>query len=183
MSNNIVAFYHPTLGFHIEAMTDEQGEPWFVASKVAKALGYRNAPDMTRRLDSEDVTTRSTRTERYSHRQVIVIKKSGLYAAVLGSQLRSAKAFKRWVTSEVLPSIRKNGGYIVGQERLNVEGLDAQFVADAFHQTMRQALSLSAQFQGELEKAYSVRDEAVLQRDAAHWGRRDHPGNPWHGRS
>jgi prophage antirepressor-like protein len=85
-------------------------EPWFVAADVSRILGYRMASDMTRRLDSEDRGTRSVRTPS-GDQEMIVISEPGLYLAVLGSQVDGAKAFKRWITREVLPAIRKTGTY------------------------------------------------------------------------
>jgi len=86
------------------------GEPWFVAADIARILGYRMASDMTRRLDPEDRGTRPVRTPS-GEQQMTVINEPGLYDAVLGSQVPGARNFKRWVTREVLPTIRKTGGY------------------------------------------------------------------------
>lgn len=91
------------------------GEPWFVAADVAVILGYRMASDMTRRLDPEDRGTRSVRTPS-GDQDMTVISEPGLYVSVLGSKVRGAKAFKRWVTHEVIPSIRKTGSYGVQRE-------------------------------------------------------------------
>lgn len=98
------------------------GEPWFVASDIAKALGYRMASDMTRRIDDEDKGTHSVSTPS-GLQNMSIINESGLYSAILESKLPSAKNFKRWVTKEVLPSIRKNGGYIAGQETMSDDEL------------------------------------------------------------
>ena len=97
-------------------------EPWFVASDIAKALGYRMASDMTRRIDDEDKGYAKMSTHG-GEQEMSIINESGLYAGVFCSSLESAKRFKHWVTSEVLPSIRKNGGYIAGQENLSDEEL------------------------------------------------------------
>lgn len=97
-------------------------EPWFVASDIAKALGYRMASDMTRRIDDEDKGYAKMSTHG-GEQEMSIINESGLYAGVFCSSLESAKRFKHWVTSEVLPSIRKNGGYIAGQETLSDEEL------------------------------------------------------------
>lgn len=91
------------------------GKPYFVASDVARALGYAVPKTAAaKHVDGEDKL--STRIE-YSGqgRDVIVINESGLYSLIFGSKLDSAKKFKKWVTSEVLPSIRKTGGYGVPQ--------------------------------------------------------------------
>lgn len=89
-------------------------EPWFVASDVACALGYRMASDMTRRLDSDEKGTRPMRTHGGEQR-LSIINEAGLYSAILGSKVPGAKAFQRWVTHEVLPSIRKRGGYMAAR--------------------------------------------------------------------
>lgn len=86
------------------------GEPWFVAADVAVILGYRMASDATRRLDEDEKGTRSVRTPG-GEQTVSVVNEPGLYSLVLGSKLPDAKRFKRWMTHEVLPSIRKTGSY------------------------------------------------------------------------
>jgi len=89
-------------------------EPWFVASDIAKALGYRMASDLTRRLEDEDKGTHSVSTPS-GEQNMTIINESGLYDAVLGSKIPSARKFKRWVTREVLPAIRKHGMYAVDE--------------------------------------------------------------------
>lgn len=106
--NDITIFNH--LGNDIRVMTDEQGEPLFVASDVAKILGYRDAYNMTRRLDPDEKGTRSASTLG-GIQEVTTINESGLYTAILGSEVKGAREFKRWVTSEVLPTIRRHGMY------------------------------------------------------------------------
>lgn len=91
------------------------GEPWFVAKDVADVLGYRMASDMCRRLDEDEKGTQKTRTPG-GEQEVTVISESGLYNAVLGSAKPEAKAFKKWVTSEVLPTIRKHGAYVTNEK-------------------------------------------------------------------
>lgn len=88
----------------------KQYEPWFVASDVAKVLGYRNASDAARLLDDDEKGTHNLRTLG-GEQKVIIVNESGLYALVLKSRKPEAKPFRRWVTSEVLPAIRKTGGY------------------------------------------------------------------------
>lgn len=99
----------------VRALLDENGEPRFVASDVAKVLGYRMASDMTRRLDDDEKGTRSVRTPG-GEQEMAVITEPGLYSAVLGSKVPGAKAFKRWVTHEVLPALRRQGGYMVARD-------------------------------------------------------------------
>ena len=85
-------------------------EPWFVAADVADPLGYRMASDLTRRLDADEKGTRSVRTPS-GVQQMTVISEAGLYAAILGSRVEGAKRFKRWVTHDLLPTIRRTGKY------------------------------------------------------------------------
>ena len=96
----------------IRAVRGDDGEPMFVAKDVAKTLGYRMASDMTRRLDEDEKGTRSVRTPG-GEQEMAVITEAGLYSAILGSRVPEAKAFKRWVTHEVLPALRRDGGYMV----------------------------------------------------------------------
>ena len=95
-------------------MTDEQGETWFVGKDVAEALGYSNPQKAIRdHVDDEDKTTVAIRDTGSNYKsQAIFINESGLYSLVLSSKLPQARVFKHWVTSEVLPQIRKTGGYI-----------------------------------------------------------------------
>lgn len=89
-------------------------EPWFVGKDVAQALGYSNTRDaIFRHIDKDDKTTVviSDTGSNYKSKTAF-INESGLYSLIFGSKLPSAKQFKRWVTSEVLPQIRKTGGYI-----------------------------------------------------------------------
>ena len=107
--NEVIPFtYEDT---NVRTVATEDGTPWFVASDVAKILGYRMASDMTRRLDEDERGTRSVRTLGGTQ-EMTVITESGLYSAILGSKVEGARDFKRWVTHEVLPSIRKRGGYL-----------------------------------------------------------------------
>lgn len=87
------------------------GEPWFVGKDVAEALGYERPTDTVRkRVDDEDRGISKMETPS-GKQEMTIINESGIYTLVFGSKLDSAKRFKRWVTSEVLPSIRKTGSY------------------------------------------------------------------------
>jgi len=94
----------------VRAVVGADGEPWFVAADVSAVLEYRGAPDMTRILDADEKGTQIVRTPG-GEQEMTVINESGLYSAVLRSRKPEAKRFKRWVTAEVLPSIRKTGSY------------------------------------------------------------------------
>ena len=90
-----------------------EGEPWFVGKDVAQALGYSNTRDaLDRHVDDEDKNTVVNPVGNRGNPNMIIINESGLYSLVLSSKLPTAKAFKRWITSEVIPSIRKHGAYI-----------------------------------------------------------------------
>lgn len=108
---------HPEFG---ELRTVEiDGEPWFVGKDVAAALGYtkeRNALD--KHVDKDDALKRGVTDSMGRTQQMTIINESGLYSLILSSKLPSAKEFKHWVTSKVLPSIRKNGAYIRNQENM-----------------------------------------------------------------
>jgi len=86
------------------------GDPWFVANDVARALGYTLAANMTKMLDDDEKGIHIVNTLG-GDQSVIVISESGLYAAVLKSRKDEAKRFRKWVTGEVLPSLRKTGRY------------------------------------------------------------------------
>lgn len=102
-------------------------EPWFVGKDVAEALGYADAfGALKKHVDAED--KQNCQNDSFgTPRGMTVINESGIYALIFGSKLDSAKRFKHWVTSEVLPSIRKNGGYIQNQENLS----DSELMAKA----------------------------------------------------
>lgn len=97
------------------------GEPWFVGKDVATALGYTNPRDaLSKRVDAEDKGVANCDTLG-GEQQVAVINESGLYSLILSSKLPKAKEFKHWITAEVLPNIRKNGGYMAGQKEMTPE--------------------------------------------------------------
>ena len=111
-------FNHPEFG-NLRCI-EIDGEPWFVGKDVATALGYSNTRKaLSRHVDVEDkqiikVDEMATLDVK-SNFGMTIINESGLYSLILSSKLESAKRFKHWVTSEVLPCIRKHGGYIVPQ--------------------------------------------------------------------
>ena len=100
-------------GNEVRIHKDQNGEPWFVAKDIADILGYSDTSAMCRRLDDEEKTTLQISQVGSNYKtNILLIDESGLYSAILGSNRPEAKAFKRWVTSEVLPSIRKHGAYM-----------------------------------------------------------------------
>lgn len=90
-------------------------EPYFVGKDVAQVLGYRDTADaLKKHVDEEDKLTRQF-ADSGQRREMKIINESGLYSLILGSKLPEAKRFKRWVTSEVLPSLRRNGMYAIDE--------------------------------------------------------------------
>lgn len=118
------------------------GEPWFVAADVAAALGYRNAPDAARNLpDHQKSSTQIVRSTSGGNPNVTIISEGGLYRLVLRSRKPEAEAFTDWVTSEVLPSIRKTGGYgQLDEDRLNAAYALASEVAAQASRTVFKAV-------------------------------------------
>lgn len=95
-------------------------EPWFVGKDITKILGYQNGSrDINRHVDNEDKGTTEMVTPG-GKQKLQIINESGLYALILSSKLPTAKQFKRWVTSEILPSIRKSGGYQLPKNPMDV---------------------------------------------------------------
>lgn len=123
--DNIKIFKNPQFG---SIRTMMQGnEPWFVGKDVAELLGYANpSKALADHVDDEDKLNNESLSS-LGQRGGWIINESGLYSLILSSKLPTAKEFKRWVTSEVLPSIRKTGGYITGQDELS----DADLMAKA----------------------------------------------------
>lgn len=101
------------------------GEPWFVLKDVCNILGISKYRDTAARLDADERGSVEVDTLGGTQ-QVIAVNESGLYHVILRSDKPEAKPFRKWVTSEVLPSIRKNGGYIARQEQLTPEELMAK---------------------------------------------------------
>ena len=111
----------------VRTMTNDRGETFFVGKDVAEALGYKNTADaIIKHVDKEERSTIAIRDSAYETRAV-VINESGLYSLILSSKLEQAKAFKRWVTSEVLPLIRQTGTYSL--HRKQIESLHHQIEA------------------------------------------------------
>lgn len=95
---------------------ERNGEPWFIGKEVAEILGYSNhRKALIDHVDDEDkgVTKRDTLGGKQN---IVIINESGLYSLVLSSKLKKAKEFKRWVTSEVIPAVRKHGGYLTNEK-------------------------------------------------------------------
>ena len=133
--NEIKQFQNEEFG-EIRTITKD-GDPWFVGKDIAEALGYRETASMRKILDELDymeinpqrldlsgfVQNATSLEPNKNITRMLLINESGLYQAIFNCTLPNAKKFKRWVTSEVLPSIRKHGGYVAGQEEMTNEEL------------------------------------------------------------
>lgn len=104
-------------GTSLRTLTDEAGEPWFVAKDVCDILGHSNVSMALDRLDDDERSKFNLGRQGETN----IVNEAGLYSLVLGSRKPEAHEFQRWVTHEVLPSIRKHGGYMAGQERMTPE--------------------------------------------------------------
>lgn len=110
--NGLQIFSNPDFGSIRTTMID--CEPWFIAIDVTTALGYSNSRDAIKKhVDDDDKNTVAKRDGIPGNPNLTIINESGLYSLIFSSKLPDAKKFKRWVTSEVLPSIRKTGRYAV----------------------------------------------------------------------
>lgn len=126
MNNEIRKFNFK--GAALRTLTDEAGEPWFVAKDVCDVLGYTNASKaINDHVDQEDKLNNESLSS-LGQRGGWLVNESGLYSLVLSSKLPTAKEFKRWVTHDVLPQIRKTGGYIPTSESDSDEDIMARAV-------------------------------------------------------
>lgn len=148
------------------------GEPSFIGIDITKALGYSNGRDaLKRHVDDEDKNTVVIPDGTSGNPYKTVINESGLYSLILSSKLPASKAFKRWVTSEVLPSIRKHGAYMTDQKAYeithNPDSL-ADLLLQAGEQLKQKDIRISeltpkAQFADQISKS----DDTILIRDLA----------------
>lgn len=159
--NDLTTFSNPEFG---QVRTVEiNGTPWLVGKDVAVALGYKNTKDaLDRHVDAEDkhqsdevVIHDSMGREQHP----IIINESGLYSLILSSKMPKAKAFKRWVTSEVLPAIRKNGAYESFQTQQHIEQLEAT------NTRLNAAIQAVSSAKADLAKVTAMRDDFIKDRD------------------
>jgi anti-repressor protein len=124
-------------------ITDQNGDPWFIAKDICDALGLTN-PSQTLSYLDEDERSIITDEALRANGPVTIINESGLYSLILRSRKPEAKAFKKWVTSEVLPSIRRNGSYAVAVAIPNFNNPVEAARAWADQMEKRQALEAQA---------------------------------------
>lgn len=141
--NNLQIFNSPDFG---QVRTIQQnGEPWFVGKDVAEILGYKDTSDaMKKHVDIEDKLTRRF-ADSGQNREMYIINESGLYSLILSSKMPKAKEFKRWVTSEVIPAIRKTGKYEAMAQAVPVDDEPAtDFTQLEFDQRIRIAAIIAS---------------------------------------
>ncbi|EHU3216002.1 phage antirepressor protein [Acinetobacter baumannii] len=146
----------------VRTIVKDDGEIWFVLSDVCNVLEIGNPSDAARRLDNDEVTLDIIEG---NHRPTNLVNESGLYSLVLTSRKPEAKQFKKWVTSDVLPSIRKNGGYISGQENDDPEIIMAKALQVANNVILRKTQELQ-QAQAERDHAITTKAEIGSRREA-----------------
>ena len=133
---------------------EEQGSSLFCAADICRALQYANPRDaLAKHCEEEDVAKRDTLTAK-GMQSMSYVTESGLYALIFGSKMPAAKEFKRWVTSEVLPAIRKSGGYMVSRENESAEDLMARDLLVA-QETLSRASQENKQLKERVEVAES----------------------------
>lgn len=120
MENNIQVFNNEEFGEVRTVMVS--GEPWFVAVDVCKALELSNPTVAVSRLDDDE----RAKFNLGRQGEGIIVNEAGLYSLILGSRKPEAKVFKRWITHDVIPAIRKTGGYIQGEESMSDDDLIAR---------------------------------------------------------
>lgn len=134
MENNLQIFSNEEFGYVRTIEID--GEPWMVGKDVAAALGYENTRKaIADHVDDEDRNTVTIRDGNKGNPNMTIINESGMYSLVFGSKLPSAKRFKRWVTSEVLPSIRKTGRYIGNNAASRLKNATLPEITAFLHET------------------------------------------------
>lgn len=155
--NDLQIFSNPEFG---QVRTVEiDGTPWLVGKDVAVALGYKN-PQRAIRDHVEDEDKGMTKTVTPSGEQeMLIINESGLYSLILSSKMPKAKAFKRWVTGEVLPALRKNGVYETVKAQQHIEQLEAT------NDRLTVAIQSVSQAKDQLAEIIDMRDQFIKIRD------------------
>ena len=154
MNNNIMIFKNDNFG---EIRSLEIGnEPYFIGNEIATVLGYKNTRDaLIKHVDKEDIKSDVAIYDGSQTRYMTMINESGLYSLIMSSKLPKAKLFKRWVTSEVLPSIRKNGSYEVDTNGLMKQLTQSQITLN----------NVLAGFKMQIDNDFKVANEKITEHD------------------
>lgn len=155
--NDLTTFTNPEFG---QVRTVEiDGTPWLVGKDVAVALGYKEPTKAVRdKVDPEDRGMSKMDTPS-GEQEMLIINESGLYSLILSSKMPKAKAFKRWVTSEVLPAIRKNGAYESFQAQQHIKQLEAT------NTRLNAAIQAVGTAKQQLADVISLRNDFIEHRD------------------
>ena len=155
--NDLTTFSNPEFG---QVRTVEiNGTPWLVGKDVASALGYKNPQRAIRdHVDTEDQGVTKTVTPS-GEQEMLIINESGLYSLILSSKMPKAKAFKHWVTSEVLPAIHKTGAYKSFQTKQHIEQLEAT------NTRLNAAIQAVSEAKAALANVTAMRDDFIKDRD------------------
>lgn len=155
--NDLTTFSNPEFG---QVRTVEiNGTPWLVGKDVAIALGYKNPQRAIRdHVDTEDQGVTKTVTPS-GEQEMLIINESGLYSLILSSKMPKAKAFKHWVTSEVLPAIHKTGAYESFQVKQHIEQLEAT------NTRLNAAIQAVSEAKAALANVTAMRDDFIKDRD------------------
>ena len=155
--NDLQIFSNPEFG---QVRTVEiDGQPWLVGTDVANALGYKNPRKaLADHIDSEDKDVTKCDTPS-GEQDMTVINESGLYSLILSSKMPKAKAFKRWVTSEVLPAIRRDGVYQSVKAQQHIEQLEAT------NARLNTAIQNVSSAKAELADIINLRNDFIKHRD------------------
>ena len=155
--NDLTTFSNPEFG---QVRTVEiNGTPWLVGKDVAIALGYKNPQRAIRdHVDTEDQGVTKTVTPS-GEQEMLIINESGLYSLILSSKMPKAKAFKHWVTSEVLPAIHKTGAYESFQAQQHIEQLEAT------NTRLNAAIQAVSEAKAALANVTAMRDDFIKDRD------------------
>lgn len=155
--NDLTTFSNPEFG---QVRTVEiNGTPWLVGKDVAIALGYENPQRAIRdHVDTEDQGVTKTVTPS-GEQEMLIINESGLYSLILSSKMPKAKAFKHWVTSEVLPAIHKTGAYESFQAKQHIEQLEAT------NTRLNAAIQAVGSAKAELADVINLRNDFIKHRD------------------
>lgn len=155
--NDLTTFSNPEFG---QVRTVEiNGTPWLVGKDVATALGYKNPQRAIRdHVDTEDQGVTKTVTPS-GEQEMLIINESGLYSLILSSKMPKAKAFKRWVTSEVLPAIREHGAYESVKAKQHIEQLEAT------NTRLNAAIQNVSSAKAALAEVIGLRDDFIHHRD------------------
>jgi prophage antirepressor-like protein len=166
MNNNTTTFHFPAhLGLEDVRVTDRNGEPWFIAKDVCDVFGLTNTTEALRDLDEDEKDFFRVPEVKRGNPNLLVVNESGLYSLILKSRKPEAKWFKKWVTSEVLPSLREHGGYLMGQEELPEE------LVSSLHRTLLENVLPALRYYDQLTEhdhypGISRQDEPALNEDA-----------------